>query len=807
MTLNMKIPLKTSILGIVVVTLLSLSVRADDGEDQTGPTVNLSVNVADTSGGTLQYRWKSTDGSIRNVNSPHTTWTLPAGQGLHFAYVLVSNGLGGYTERRVVVSTDNQPASRHRGEGSDDTALRPPPAPTQVNDFFRGFLSLTSTPDGIDIYVPDFQVYLQDTTTLARYPATAGAFTNPRGEFLIAGVPTDAKLSLNCSLDGGASFQDCQDPYEQFQMLTTATTSYFPVDSEYFSVPPYHVSSTLVTGSLALDGGGAPPPPHQGNMCGMVDEFFGVHTYAAVTMLDVNNVALGNPIRVNEFGDFSFVFNPKAVTALVRCDHSRRSVMLNASSAKYGVISLGPITLMGVTPPTVLSMTATLNGTVVGSLLPPPTGFPSDVLTRSDGYLAEKGIDTRAGACQYYKAIGGVQDCDSRGNFVGAKLTYDEWQRMEHIGPYAKYGVPQYKANYINKVDLNLTRDHTSISYGPNQTVAVVCNHLGPPAATPAQLMNPAPTEIEAAISNTAEGKNLVACVAMDYQAYPGVNNGQPFTRFFIFGPDGSLLPSINLDGRSEKFVPGTCIACHGGEHYAEKFPENGSGPANVGGHFLPYDEGNFEFSQVQAGLTEPEQREQIYHLNQNVLRAGPTVAEQELIAGWYANDPVTCPASDPQCHVLNTSYLPVSWTTPQIIATEAAGYNTPLPSDIQTLQSLYQHVLARSCRTCHVALIESYNFDHFTNAMAPSAQTPYGQNAELQDAAYEMKRNACGRAFSTNAVFTAFERFNMMPNSLVTFNRFWLSANSQYGQVDQTAIFNDYQALDFNDACIAPPY
>jgi len=106
----------------------------------------------------------------------------------------------------------------------------------------------------------------------------------------------------------------------------------------------------------------------------------------------------------------------------------------------------------------------------------------------------------------------------------------------------------------------------------------------------------------------------------------------------------------VNLDGRREKFVPGTCVVCHGGDHYAGKFPEDGSGFANVGGHFLPYDTGNFEFSS-KAGLTEADQEQAIYSLNQNVLNTGPTVAEQELIAGWYANG-----------RILDKNYVPASW-------------------------------------------------------------------------------------------------------------------------------------------------
>jgi hypothetical protein len=43
------------------------------------PTVTVSVLATDLSGGTLSYKWKSTDGNIVNVNAASTTWTLPSG--------------------------------------------------------------------------------------------------------------------------------------------------------------------------------------------------------------------------------------------------------------------------------------------------------------------------------------------------------------------------------------------------------------------------------------------------------------------------------------------------------------------------------------------------------------------------------------------------------------------------------------------------------------------------------------------------------------------------------------------------------
>lgn len=43
--------------------------------------------------------------------APSTTWTLPKGQGLNFLYVLVSDSQGGYTEKRIAISTTDPNAT------------------------------------------------------------------------------------------------------------------------------------------------------------------------------------------------------------------------------------------------------------------------------------------------------------------------------------------------------------------------------------------------------------------------------------------------------------------------------------------------------------------------------------------------------------------------------------------------------------------------------------------------------------------------------------------------------------------------
>ena len=380
-----------------------------------------------------------------------------------------------------------------------------------------------------------------------------------------------------------------------------------------------------------------------------------------------------------------------------------------------------------------------------------PATLPSDAIPDTDKFLAYKGLDSRIGACLYYKAVGAVKNCDRAGNMIGP-VRFEDWKRTTLMGPYALPGYTEYQATYINKADLNLTRNHHSISYGPSHTAAYVCNHLGPSSLDPNQ------AEIDRVIDDAVAGRNLVACVAMDYMSAPGVNGGQPFVRFLIFGPSGDLLPSINLDGRREKFVPGTCVVCHGGDHYTARYPETGAGRANIGAHFLPYDVGNFLFSS-KIGLREVDQETAIRLLNQNVLAAGPTVAAQELIAGWYANG------------TFDPNYLPASW--------QGRG---------QLAADFYRKVIATSCRGCHVNMAEGFNWDHFDNL----DQTVY-RSTDL-DAFFA----SVGDCDPANPLF----RMHSMPNSAVTFNRFWKTAGTAE---DLPKLFDQYLASVRGDGYFAP--
>jgi hypothetical protein len=212
-------------------------------------------------------------------------------------------------------------------------------------------------------------------------------------------------------------------------------------------------------------------------------------------------------------------------------------------------------------------MSATQNGKNVGMfpVLPTPAHgtLPSDFFGREDRkvlgtppFLSFKGLDTRKGGCEYYKAIGAVQDCDAAGNFVGAVLNFKDWRKSVRIGEFKQTTNPllnEPQAIFINKTDLNLTRDHHSIAYGMDsqgkqQLAAYVCNHPGaaPDPNTDPTGLFPAQSDIDTAIEKVLnvdaahpQGRNLVACVAMDRSSdIVDVNGlvtrdhaGEPFTR------------------------------------------------------------------------------------------------------------------------------------------------------------------------------------------------------------------------------------------------------------------------------------
>jgi len=663
--------------------------------------VTVSATVTDPNGYPLTYRWRSSDGQIVNANASTTTWTLPDGPGLHFAYVLVSNAHGGYTEQRVAVNTDAFPTSGNQPYVPRNVVA--PPGGLAAWPTYRRW----STGH-------DFLVYAQDSMNTVRVPAVGFVKSDLKQQVLfrnMAPVSDPDTMILYCGLTANGPFTQCDDTFPD--------DSDAPNGYDAISEPHFRFEPTLPAGTSSFT---AKVVMADGNVCGTQNEFFVVESTATVEVRNQANALVGGPQRVNAYGFIYQVMYPTALSntplnLVVRCENAQPYNVLFTPAALPNngdaqIIATIPVTAR----PIVSNMTAMLGAQNVGLFLPTgPTGVPSDNVPEFDKFLSYKGLDSRVSGCNYYKAVGAVTGCDRSGNLIGA-VRFDDWKRTVQMAPYIPNGGPtEYVATYINKADLNLTRNHHSISYGPSQTAAYVCNHLGPP-------LNATQAEVDQAIDNAVNGKNLVACVAMDYT--------EGFVRFLIFGPSGELLPSVNLDGRREKFVPGTCVICHGGDSYTGRYPDVSTFalPADIGAHFLPYDVGNFLFSS-QVGLREQDQEQAIHNLNLNVLNANATGAAQGLIAGWYQNGP------------FNKDYVPASW--------QAEG---------QLASDFYKKVIGTSCRGCHINMTEPFNFEEFNTIVNGRAD------------GYRMYDTVGACSDTVNPLF----RMHSMPNSAVTFNRFW---------------------------------
>lgn len=682
-----------------------------------GQVINLTVLAADPylPSRTLHYSWKVSEGSIANLDSSSTSWTLPPGPGVHFANVQVSNRLGGYTEKRIAVISDDlgMPAKSYPTQD-----FSPAANPGLVDQADSVWIAAPSPNyDGFN-YEFGRAVYLPD------YRETR---TNTLGQSYQFLSDLNGRISfINDGHSGRTCCSDIGDDTGGHPHTHVLQSNSGPIDT----------FDQYAVGSVALK---------DGSVCGTDNKFHGVQSSAQAVLLSLSKQPLGSPVRVNSYGDYALPWNPLAWFVKIQCETALPVIVpvdrvsLVAEKAVF----------LGTGQPAVSNIVATLNGQSLGDkavFFPPETGAAASV-PRSDQFLAAKGLDSRQSACEYYRLTGAVKSCDAAGNPSGA-ITFDDWKRKVGMAPYTHSGATEYSATFINRADLNLTRNHHAITYvnnGGDITAAYVCNHLGPGSDAQIHIDAALQTKIDAAIDNAVNGKNLVACVAQDYghELAPHLEeqfiNGQwtqvqvntPYVRYYAFAPNGQLLMSLNLDGRREKFMPGTCVACHGGDKYSGQFPADGHGSPDYAGFFLPYDVNNFAFSS-KPGLTKDDQQEAIYHLNKTVQTGHVSQVASDLIDGWYS-------AYQPGVNspIFASHFVPAGWRD---IPPEYTNGVDPV--------KFYQIVEAPYCRSCHVAIRTNVESSYWYDWLAA-------------------KDMVCGG--------TKFlHRNHSMPNSLVTFNRMW---------------------------------
>jgi len=664
--------LRTSLWAALVAALLS-SCGGGTGTDRDSGTnkTYLSVQATDPDGDALQYQWRVTGGTVENRNASQTVWTMPDGPGLHFAYVSVTDGKGGYAEQQYVVATDTLGTTAPVRAPLSHT----PPA---VTDFVgsAGRLRFASTDN--TMFTPAAggaaalrTVYLTDMSVQVVQQSSGemvfSGLTDFSGEVSLPKLRNGETYVVSCATSPNATLSSCG----TFTASTDASV-------HNLNAPLNAGRNLRLYGHVGFADGGT---------CGVHNEFFELQSAATVQLQQADGTPLSAALRVNRFGDYALdaaVPIQASLKLQLRCDGYSQLLDVPADAAGYAAAR--PIELshqLANSRPQIVKMVANgPEGSVRGRMVVPEAGVVSNVLPGSEQFLTFKGRDSRLSACMYYRALGAVKDCDAQGNMI-EPITLEDWKRQNKFAPYAE-GNAQVAANYINKMDLNLVRRMTATQAGPQNIAFYVCNHPGPEGQSQ--------EEVDEVMAIALSDQKQVACVAMEWTPTPGVNGDQPFTKFFTFAPDGSLLASINLDTRGEKYLPGACVACHGGNQYNGRFPEKGNPSAYLGASFLPFDTNNYYFASDPA-LSEAAQSDSLHGLNQLVLatETSATTAVSQLIQGWYAGGGTT----------LNKNYVPPAWQAADgQPATAGAAH-------------FYHEVIGASCRTCHAAMGPTFNWDN----------------------------------------------------------------------------------------------
>lgn len=638
--------------------------EADSGPNKT----TLRVEVADADADTLTYQWRVTAGTVQNRNARETVWTLPDGPGLHFAYVMVSDGRGGYAEQQYAVASD---ALRTAAPVRAPLSHTPP----AVTDFdgaagrlrFRAPDTLSFAPPGggaaqaRTVYLPDTSVQV---IRQSNGEVVFSGLSDLSGEVALPKLRNGETYSVRCAPSADAPMSEC---------LSFAAGTQANVRTMSPALTGVH--NLRLFGHIGFADGG---------VCGNANEFFGVQSTATVQLQQADGTALGPAQRVNRFGDYAIAASvPVNGTLRLRVQCEGYGSTLDVPADAGGYVATRPVELSHQIPnarPLIVKMVANgPDGNVRGRMIVPEAGATSNVLPGSLRFLTFKGYDTKLSACMYYRSIGAVRDCDAQGNMIDP-ITLDDWKRINRFAPHNSGNV-EVAATYINTMDLNLVRRMVATRNGPDAIAFVVCNHPGPDGQTQA--------EVDEVMATAFDDEREVACVAMEWSTTAGVNNGLPYTKFFTFAPDGSLLPSVNLDGRGEKFMPGACVACHGGSQYNGRFPEKGNPSGYLGARFLPFDTANYSFA---TGLPESAQHQQIYELNKLVREIETdTSPTGKLIRGWYHEDTT---------NVLDKAYVPDVWRAADAQPATAGAAR------------FYREVVGASCRTCHASMGSQFDWD-----------------------------------------------------------------------------------------------
>lgn len=387
--------------------------------------------------------------------------------------------------------------------------------------------------------------------------------------------------------------------------------------------------------------------------------------------------------------------------------------------------------------------------------------------------------ETRESATAYYAII----DPNSAKTTLPAWLAANCFDANDPNYGAGEAGFSVAHAVYTNNFDLGFGRD-MYFSKCPNGAMAsVVINYPNLEAAA-----NKLGAFLAVAMEYTPAAGSSAACFTNI--ADPTTNTGNCFATFYSFAPDDRTgvfqrILSANFDRRGQKYLPGSCTACHGGTPAfapGQPYPANGRIDAN----FLPWDVGTLLFADTDPAFscvasnqspncasvnptqyTKATQEPLIQQMNALAWRTyqyvelisaapgAPAVdrnqAPRDLLTQWYGGDPGASTA-----HAFDDTATPAAWLTPGQTAAAA--------------DDMYHSVFAHYCRSCHTELsatgFQFSSYAQFANAL------PFVPHL--------------GLGAVTGAVYNDAE----MPLSRLTMDRFWKDFDGGTSAAQSLAVF-----------------
>ena len=310
----------------------------------------------------------------------------------------------------------------------------------------------------------------------------------------------------------------------------------------------------------------------------------------------------------------------------------------------------------------------------------------------------------------------------------------------------------EVRTSYLNNNDLGSGRDMHFLQHTDGSVSAYVTNYADPGH------FNQNPSYADSALAQDPARRSATVC--MEWSPVEGQDQTQRIVKFFVFSGNGfgalaTRQEGADLDGNGIKFVPDLCITCHGGT-YSDPASPSFSDLLAMHARFREFDLSTFKFP---GGRNVPNAAERAAFKQQNLIVRGnladniSTPGIKDLVNGWYGIDNFMDP--HPSFTGQYTRWIPTAWD------------DQTSPSNVnQSTAYLYRNVVAKSCRTCHVAFDShdpNFGFDWTT-----FAQFNFWKSSIMASSPSSL-------VFGNNP---------SMPHSQITFRNFWSSRNPSSEEV-----------------------